>query len=53
MQIVVGVVAVIRAGHEHGVHVDGVEAEGLNVVELALHAHQIAVVELGEIVVAG
>ena len=54
VQIVVGVVAVIGAGREDRVHVDGVDAERLDVIEFVLHALQIAAVELiAELVVAG
>src|SRR5579864_9713615 len=43
----------VGTGLENGVHVDGVEAEPLDVIELALHAGKITVIELGEIVEAG
>src|SRR6202140_1831154 len=53
MQIVVSIVAMIGPGLEYRVHVDGVKPERLNIVELVLHANEIAVVKLSEIVVTG
>src|SRR5215469_1399698 len=43
----------VGAPHENRVHVDRVKSERLDVIELALYACQIAVIELSEVVVAG
>ncbi len=46
MQVVISVVAVIGTRLEDRVHVDGVDADRLQVIELVQHAFQIATVEL-------
>src|SRR6202022_428322 len=46
MEIIVRVVTVVRAGGENRVHVDGVHAQRLDIVQFILNAEQVAAVEL-------
>src|ERR1700732_4053125 len=46
VEIIVRVVTVVRARGENRVHVDGVHAEQLDIVQFVLNAEQVAAVEL-------
>ena len=46
MEVVVGVIAVVRPGLEDRIHIDGVHTQALQIVEFVLDAKQIAAEEL-------